>query len=46
MTPEAVENIMMGFKKALIERLSVEMSHHLGYSPGAAKPDDRPQPPQ
>jgi putative transposase len=28
------------FKKALIERaLGAEMSHHLGYRPGAAKPE-------
>ena len=32
---------MRGFKKALIERaLGAEMSHHLGYSPGAAKPSE------
>jgi transposase-like protein len=31
----------MAFKKALIERaLSAELSHHLGYPPGADKPDD------
>ena len=41
MTPDAVEDVMRGFKKALIERaLGAEMSHHLGYSPGAAKPID------
>lgn len=40
MTPEAVENVMRGFKKAVIERaLGAEMSHHLGYRPGAAKPE-------
>ncbi len=33
----------MAFKKALIERaLGAELSHHLGYSPGAAKPADKP----
>ena len=40
MTQEAVERVMMGFKKAVIERaLGAEMSHHLGYKPGAAKPE-------
>ena len=40
MTPEAVESVMRGFKKAVIERaLGAEMSHHLGYRPGAAKPE-------
>lgn len=40
MTPEAVENVMRGFKKAVIERaLGAEMSHHLGYRPGTAKPE-------
>ena len=41
MTPGAIEDVMRGFKKALIERaLGAEMSHPLGYSPGAAKPSD------
>ena len=41
MTPGAIGDVMRGFKKALIERaLGAEMSHHLGYSPGAAKPSD------
>jgi len=41
MTPGAIEDVMRGFKKALIERaLGAEMSHHLGYSPGAAKPGE------
>ena len=41
MTPGALEDVMRGFKKALIERaLGAEMSHHLGYAPGAAKPSD------
>ena len=36
MTPEAVESVMRGFKKAVIERaLGAEMSHHLGYRPGS-----------
>jgi transposase-like protein len=40
MTQEAVERVTMGFKKAVIERaLGAEMSHHLGYRPGAAKPE-------
>lgn len=40
MTQEAVERVMMGFKKAVIERaLGAEMSHHLGYPPGTAKPE-------
>ena len=42
MTQEAVERVMMGFKKAVIERaLGAEMSHHLGYPPGAVKPEQR-----
>jgi transposase-like protein len=40
MTAEAVEDASRAFKKALIERaLGAEMSHHLGYSAGADKPD-------
>jgi transposase-like protein len=36
-----VENISLAFKKALIERaLGAELSHHLGYRPGADKPQD------
>jgi transposase-like protein len=39
MSAEAVEGLMHGFKKAVIERaLGAEMSHHLGYPPVAAKP--------
>ena len=39
MTAEAVNDILMAFKRALIERaLGAELSHHLGYLPGAAKP--------
>jgi transposase-like protein len=39
MTAEAVNDISMAFKRALIERaLGAELSHHLGYRPGAAKP--------
>ncbi|SDH04366.1 IS256 family transposase [Propionivibrio dicarboxylicus] len=40
MTAEAVNAASMAFKKALIERaLSAELSHHLGYAPGAGKPE-------
>lgn len=39
MTAEAVNAASMAFKKALIERaLGAELSHHLGYLPGADKP--------
>jgi transposase-like protein len=41
MSAEAVQAASMAFKKALIERaLGAELSHHLGYPPGAAKVDD------
>ncbi|MBK8895356.1 MAG: IS256 family transposase [Propionivibrio sp.] len=41
MTAEAVNTASMAFKKALIERaLGAELSHHLGYAPGADKPAD------
>ena len=41
MTPEAVQAASMAFKKALIERaLGAELSHHLGYPPGATKPEE------
>ena len=41
MSAQAVENISLAFKKALIERaLGAELSHHLGYRPGADKPED------
>ena len=41
MSAEAVQTASMAFKKALIERaLGAEMSHHLGYPPGAAKPEE------
>ena len=41
MSAEAVNAASMAFKKALIERaLGAELSHHLGYAPGAAKPED------
>ena len=41
MSAEAVQAASMAFKKALIERaLGAELSHHLGYAPGATKPED------
>lgn len=41
MSAEAVQAASMAFKKALIERaLGAELSHHLGYPPGAAKTED------
>ena len=40
MTAGAVEDVMRGIKKALIERaLQAELSHHLGYAEGEAKPE-------
>ena len=39
-TKEEFEDIFQNFKKAFIERaLNAEMSHHLGYSAGQAKPE-------
>src|SRR5450830_571654 len=39
MTAETINAASQAFKKALIERaLGAEMSHHLGYSSGAARP--------
>ena len=41
MSAESVESISLAFKKALIERaLGAELSHHLGYRPGADRPED------
>ena len=41
MTAAAIEAATHKFKKAIIERaLGAEMSHHLGYAPGEAKPED------
>jgi putative transposase len=38
MSAQAVQDISMAFKKALIERaLGAELSHHLGYNPGDAR---------
>ena len=42
-TPAELENIFQQFKKAVVERaLGAEMSHHLGYAPGQAKPEGAP----
>jgi len=42
-TPAELENIFQQFKKAVLERaLGAEMSHHLGYAPGEAKPEGAP----
>ncbi|AQW29931.1 IS256 family transposase [blood disease bacterium A2-HR MARDI] len=39
MTAGEVQDLMLAFNKALIERaMGAEMNHHLGYPPGAAKP--------
>jgi len=39
MTAEAIQDVSMAFKKALIERaLGGELSHHLGYAPDGDKP--------
>jgi transposase-like protein len=41
MSAEAVQSVSMAFKKALIERaLGAELSHHLGYPPGAVKAEE------
>jgi putative transposase len=41
MSAQAVSAASTAFKKALIERvLGAELSHHLGYVPGAAKPEE------
>ena len=41
MDAAAIQTAAMAFKKALIERaLGAELSHHLGYPPGADKPAD------
>jgi putative transposase len=41
MSAEQVQAASMAFKKALIERaLGGELSHHLGYAPGAARPEE------
>lgn len=40
MSAEAVHAASMAFKKALIERAGRRDVHHLGYTPGAAKPEE------
>ena len=41
MSADAVNAASKAFKKALIERcLGAELSHHLGYVPGAEKPEE------
>jgi transposase-like protein len=41
MSAQAVNAASMAFKKALIERaLGAELTHHLGYAPGADKPSE------
>lgn len=41
LTPEELEAAVRRFKKAIIERaLGAELTHHLGYAPGAGKPDE------
>ena len=40
-TPEELDAAVRRFKKAILERaLSGELTHHLGYPPGGAKPDE------
>ena len=40
---EELDAAVRRFKKAIIERaLGGELTHHLGYPPGGAKPDDPP----
>ena len=42
-TPMELESIFQQFKKSVMERaLGAEMSHHLGYTPGQAKPECTP----
>jgi len=41
MSAQEVNAASMAFKKALIERaLGAELTHHLGYAPGAERPED------
>ena len=41
LTPEELDTAVRRFKKAIIERaLGAELTHHLGYAPGAGKPDE------
>jgi putative transposase len=42
-TPAQLESIFQQLKKSVLERaLGAEMSHHLGYAPGQAKPEGSP----
>src|SRR5688572_5927358 len=42
MTPTEVEDAVRRYKKALLERaLGAELTHHLGYPPGAKRDDAR-----
>ncbi len=42
MTPGEIQDLMLAFNKALIERLrGSEMNLHLGYRPGELKPPDQ-----
>lgn len=42
MTPGEVQDLMLAFNKAIIERaMSAEMSMHLGYKPGEPKPAEQ-----
>jgi len=41
LTPEELDAVVRRFKKAVIERaLGGELTHHLGYAPGAGKPEE------
>ena len=41
LTPEELDAVVRRFKKAIIERaLGGELTHHLGYAVGGAKPED------
>src|SRR6476619_2960960 len=41
LTPEELDGVVRRFKKAIIERaLGGELTHHLGYAVGEAKPED------
>src|SRR5436305_13761365 len=43
LTPEEFDAAVRRFKKAIIERaLGGELTHHLGYPPGGAKPEEAP----
>src|SRR5690606_37404631 len=42
MTPTEVQDLMLAFNKAIIERaMGAEMNMHLGYRPGEAKPPEQ-----